>query len=98
MSFSALRRYSASRESSTAALFFVPRRDARFHPPQSAPARQRTENSSLQNSDGGDELGQAFSSEAQVRAGPAGVVFETKAVPYSRVGSAAADRYVHYDT
>src|SRR5437763_8924670 len=95
MSFSALRRYSARRESSTAALFFVPRRDARFHPPQSAPARQRTENSSLQNSDGGDELGQAFSSEAHVRAGPAGVVLETKAVPSARLGSAAKSQIIH---
>src|SRR5207253_7890636 len=95
MSFSALRRYSARRQGSTAALFFVPRRGARFRSPQSEPARQRTENSPVQSSDGGYESGSTFSSEAHVRAGPAGLVLETKAVPSARLGSAAKSQIIH---
>src|SRR5437016_14428128 len=74
MSFSALRRHSARRQSSTAAVFFVSRRGARFRPPQSEPARQRAENSPLQSADGGYESSSTFSSEAHVRAHPAGQI------------------------
>src|SRR5437879_5575768 len=95
MSFSALRRYPARRRGSTAALFFIPRRGARFRPLQSEPARQRTANSSLQSSDRGYESGSTFSSEAHVRAGPAGLVLETKAVPSARLGSAAKSQIIH---
>src|SRR4029077_7027504 len=95
MSFSALRRYSARRRGRTAALFFVPRRGARFRPPQSEPARQRTANSPLQSSDGGYESGSTFTSEAHVRAAPTGLVLETEAVPVARLGSAAKSQIIH---
>src|SRR5437868_9158916 len=94
MSIFPLRRYSARRQDNIAALFFIPWRGVRFRPSQPEPARQRTENCPLQSSDGGYKSGSTFSSEARFRA-PAGLVLETKGLPFARLGSAAKSQIIH---